>query len=1053
MVQNIAALTATLDDMLRTNQKQSQPLWLNQLSLAVALACVSCASGVVHSQNLPSGAQVSGGAGVVTQTSATSLLIKQTTDRLAINWQSFNIGSGNSVHFDQPSASSIALNRVIGNSRSEIFGSLTSTGQVFLVNPNGMLFGSTAQVDVGGLVASTLNITDRNFLDGRFIFSDASNRSSVINQGAISANNNGTLTLIGHQVINQGSMQAHLGSVVLGAGNTALLTLADNRLLKFEITQNALNALADNGGLIRANGGQVILTAGAKESLLQSTVNNSGIVEAQTIERQTGNILLLAGMQAGTTKVVGTLDASAPAARNPNGGDGGLVETSGAHVKVASTARVTTAGSGNTGNSGIWLVDPFDFTIAASGGDISGATLSSSLANGNVTLQSSGGSNTGSGDIYVNDAVSWNTNRLTLTAARDININAVMTAAGTSSLTMNTGTANGADAGVAGGAVRVGFDAEGNFRGRVDFGTRAGTGFLTINGKAYTVINSLGAAGSTTAADLQGMNGNLAGNYALGANIDATPTSGWNGGAGYLPVGDSSVHFSGSLIGLGHSIDGLTINRPAGGLIGLIGWSDGGGISSLGLKNVRITGLDAVGALAGRNSQSIINSFATGSVNGDFDGRIVGGLIGFNEGAIDASYSKSAVTIDGGSNSYGVGGLVGQNAGTISRSNATGSVTGYASSVGGLAGTSVGAIANSYATGNINSEDLVRPTAPLRSGGTGGLVGNNVGRITGSFATGNIRTGNAASVGGLVGDHAFFDISDSFATGNVTTGSDSMGVGGLVGRMGFGTFSNVYATGTVTVGDRGGNIGGLMGESASGTVVNAHAYGDVIGGASTISMGGLIGSNRSVIIGSRATGSVTAGNSSRNLGGFLGSNGENCLCAVTPLIVADSHATGRVRGGSDSYNLGGLVGLQFFGSVTNSFALGTVSAQFNSFSLGGLIGENAGTVRLAWASGNVSIGNYSPITATALGGLVGYNKSSGTLEQAFASGSVAGIGNAIALGGLVGFNDGAIVSTYSTSSIGGGTFLGGLVGVNRGSISTSYSSGTVTGILPMGGLA
>ena len=150
------------------------------------------------------------------------MVVKQSTERLAINWQSFNIGAGNSVRFDQPAATSIALNRVLGNSRSEIYGNLTSNGQVFLINPNGVLFGAGAQVDVGGLVASTLNITDRNFLDGKFVFSDPSNTGSVINQGNLNARGNGNgggyLALIGNQVSNTGSMQAHLGSVVLGAG-------------------------------------------------------------------------------------------------------------------------------------------------------------------------------------------------------------------------------------------------------------------------------------------------------------------------------------------------------------------------------------------------------------------------------------------------------------------------------------------------------------------------------------------------------------------------------------------------------------------------------------------------------------------------------------------------------------------------------------------------------------------------------------------------------------------------------------------------------------------
>ena len=287
------------------------------VSVAVALAFASLGA---HAQALPTSAQVTSGSGTVSQPNANSMLVTQTTDKLAMNWQSFNIGAGGSVRFDQPSASSIALNRVIGGSRSEIYGNLSANGQVFLVNPNGVLFGRGAQVDVGGLVASTLNITDRDFLDGKYVFSDSSNRAAVTNEGTLSGR---YIAMIGHQAINRGTVQAN--SVALGGGTTVQLTLSDNKLVRFEVKESALDALAENGGLIRANGGQVILTAGARDSLLASAVNNTGIIEAQTVERQAGNILLLAGMEAGTTHVGGRLDASAPASLNPNGGDGGFV--------------------------------------------------------------------------------------------------------------------------------------------------------------------------------------------------------------------------------------------------------------------------------------------------------------------------------------------------------------------------------------------------------------------------------------------------------------------------------------------------------------------------------------------------------------------------------------------------------------------------------------------------------------------------------------------------------------------------------------------------------
>ncbi|HEY4370221.1 MAG TPA: GLUG motif-containing protein [Steroidobacteraceae bacterium] len=168
------------------------------------------------------------------------------------------------------------------------------------------------------------------------------------------------------------------------------------------------------------------------------------------------------------------------------------------------------------------------------------------------------------------------------------------------------------------------------------YSTKQGSNGGTIN---YTVINSLGAQGSTTATDLQGMNGNKALNYALGSNIDASATSAWNAGAGFAPIGTNVAQFSGSFDGLGHTISGLTINLPGTDNIGMIGYTNSSArISNVGMVNVDITGRNVVGGLAGSNSGSISNSYTTGSVSGS---TYVGGLAGSsNSGAtINNSYA------------------------------------------------------------------------------------------------------------------------------------------------------------------------------------------------------------------------------------------------------------------------------------------------------------------------------------------------------------------------------------------------------------------------------
>src|SRR5690606_11059067 len=173
---------------------------------------------------------------------------------------------------------------------------------------------------------------------------------SVVNHGAISAADGGYVALLGNQVSNQGTISAPLGSVALGGGNTVTLTFADNSLLAMQVDSSVLNSLADNGGLLSADGGRVLMSAGARDSVLASVVNNSGVIEAHTVENRDGTIVLLGGMRAGTTRVSGTLDASAP-----TGGDGGFIETSAAHIKIEDSARITTAAA--HGNTGEWLID------------------------------------------------------------------------------------------------------------------------------------------------------------------------------------------------------------------------------------------------------------------------------------------------------------------------------------------------------------------------------------------------------------------------------------------------------------------------------------------------------------------------------------------------------------------------------------------------------------------------------------------------------------------------------------------------------------------------
>ena len=509
-----------------------------------------------------------------------STVIKQGSQNAVINWANFNINQGESVRFVQPNSHAVALNRVLGNDGTTILGNLSANGKVFIVNPNGILFGQGASVNTAGLLASTLDINNADFMAGNYKFS-GNGAGRVLNQGSISAPG-GYVALLGANVSNEGTINARLGSVALAAGRAITLDVAGDGLLNVAVDQGAVGALVQNGGLIQADGGSVLLTAQAAGDLLKTVVNNTGVIEAHTIDTRSGTIKLLGDMQTGTVNAGGILDASAPT--GGNGGNGGFVDTSAAHVKMGDGLNVTTTAP--HGLTGTWLIDPTDFTVAATGGDKTGAFYTDQLKNTSIEIQTVA-TGTGQGNININDTISWSANKLTLTAHNDININAPLHGSGTASLALQYGQANA----VSGNTSKYNVKAEIDLPAGQNFSAKLGSdGVLT----SYTVINSLGAAGSISGTDLQGLTGALNGNFVLGANIDASGTSNTSvwGANGFTPIGTSGVQFSGQFDGLGHVITGLASGTTTGNsTVGLFGvTSTAASVRNIGMVGVAITG-------------------------------------------------------------------------------------------------------------------------------------------------------------------------------------------------------------------------------------------------------------------------------------------------------------------------------------------------------------------------------------------------------------------------------------------------------------------------------
>ena len=288
---------------------------------------------------LPEGGQVAAGQAAIT-TAGSTMTIAQQTAQAIINWQNFGIGSGEAVHINQPNSQAILLNRVIGSNPSEIFGQLTANGQVILVNPNGVFFRPGSSVDVGGLTASTLNIANENFLKGQLRFAGDS-QNSVINAGSINAQN-GYVNLLAKEVVNEGIIAAQTGSVNLAAGSGMSLDYNGDGKITVAVTDGAYQSAVTNKKLIQADGGLVVMTASGKDALMDSAVNNSGMIQANTLGEARGQISLT-GDNIATT---GTISADG----GSNGQGGTLYITTGKNgvLNVGSIGADTVTIKANT---------------------------------------------------------------------------------------------------------------------------------------------------------------------------------------------------------------------------------------------------------------------------------------------------------------------------------------------------------------------------------------------------------------------------------------------------------------------------------------------------------------------------------------------------------------------------------------------------------------------------------------------------------------------------------------------------------------------------------
>ncbi|BAQ79417.1 two-partner secretion domain-containing protein [Pseudomonas sp. St29] len=931
--------------------------------LVVAVAGLLALAALPAAQALPSGGQVVSGSADM-QTQGKHLSINQHSDKLITNWKDFNVAADQSVTFNQPTRASIALNRVIGVNGSQIHGRINANGQVFLINPNGVVFGSRAQVNVGGLVASTQNLSDADFSAGSYRFAGTSG-AEIVNHGSISAADGGSVALLAAKVRNEGTVKARGGRIALAAGNAFTVSFDNDPLLDLQIDSAALKALVQNGGLLKADGGQVLMTARSAGSMLQTVVNNQGAIEANTLSQKAGRITLDGG-EVGVVSVGGALVANALDSQ----GDGGVIETRGATTRVSLSTRVNT--QAREGQSGTWKIGSDTLKVGSamtsSSNTVHSDTLSRNLGTTDIELAS------GKGDISLEGAVAWHSgHQLRLSSAQDIHLNDSLKATGDQArieLDAKRSIKLDSQIELSGRDTRLGLNQAGDLAlGQTGQVSLSGSGArFMANGHEYQVIQN--------ADQLQLIDHELDGRYVLGNSIE---------GSEHLQSIGGQQSFSGIFDGLGNTLSGFTLDSDGahGGLFA----RSSGSISNLKLASMNINGsatapgFSAVGGLVGENSGRIVNVSAsdlTVSAASEHN-NVIGGLVGVNlGGSIDQSSMSG--TVLGTTSTSAAGGLVGLNA------------KGQAGGAGSVTASSASAKVNGSMAGNA-------------LGGVGGLVGiNREGLIAGSSSAGVVGKGDdryyvGLNQGGLVGYNQGGSIEGSHSSA-VVVGYGGNNAGGLVGRNDAGRITDSSASGAV-LGFGLANAGGLVGLNQDSVLRNVKASATVIAQDGT-HVGGLIGKNQDSEVSLAQASGLVFGGSSASVGGLIGHN--------TGGLAQFAVAQGNVIAGDESF-AGGLVGFNS-GDLRSVEALGDVSAGSKSF-VGGLVGAHGGDrdrlIDGASAKGSVSGGSYSVV-----GGLVGLNGA--RIVNSLSSSHVSGV-DAAYLGGLAGLNLGDIAQSVAYGNL------------------------------------
>ncbi|SEM56974.1 filamentous hemagglutinin family N-terminal domain-containing protein [Syntrophus gentianae] len=597
-----------LRDAIRETGKKGA-LALGTLTLATALLTGSAYA-------LPKGEQLKAGNSTFSRPNATTLNITQSTKKSIINWQDYSITAGESVRYSQPSSSAISLNRVTGSDPSKLYGSLSANGQVWVINPNGLLVGPNARINVGGFLASTLGLSDQDFLTGDYNFRGDASVGSILNSGKIQG---GYVALLSPSITNEGTIEASRGTVALASGGQVTLNFTGNDLVGFVVDSGtASSAGISNSGTLSGN--SVLLTAKGASDVVRSVVNNTGVIEARSIEERNGEIVL-SGDGVTTT---GLVDAS--------GTQGGTIRIDGGLVSLGGTISAdgrTQGGNISVSSSGILsLADKVQARgLKGTGGQVSyfstGQTLETSTSvtdvsgktdGGSIRLEAQGGLL--SSGSYLASGTTGQGGRIDLSGYSVRLFSATVDASG----------------GTQGGLVRIGGAFQG---GKESDPTRAyNDGFLTRWGSFDAISNAEQVfVNDTTSIDVSAdKSGSAGGTVVIWSNAETTMLGSVSAGGqvagGYVEVSSAELLLQADILKIDTGRGGELLLDPKNILIGdsheISGWSLegilGNGYDPVEGSLFKLDAEDSFGAGVSLNDEG--NRLAVGALGDDGSGNI-----------------------------------------------------------------------------------------------------------------------------------------------------------------------------------------------------------------------------------------------------------------------------------------------------------------------------------------------------------------------------------------------------------------------------------------------